>query len=75
MEPDLDIVETVVVLVEDGLRAREVVRVRRARAPRHAREPVEVPASESRRRCGRGEPSPGADVARVSPIPAQMWQG
>ena len=22
-----------------------------------------------------GEPSPGADVAGVSPVPAQMWQG
>ena len=28
---------------------------------------------QSRRRCGRGEPSPGADVAGVSPVPAQMW--
>jgi hypothetical protein len=27
-----------------------------------------------RRRCGRGEPSPGADVAGVSPVPAHMWQ-
>jgi hypothetical protein len=26
-------------------------------------------------RCGRGEPSPGTDVAGVSPVPAQMWQG
>ena len=25
-------------------------------------------------RCGRGEPSPGADVAGVSPFPVQMWQ-
>ena len=25
--------------------------------------------------CGRGEPSPGADVAGVSPVPVQMWQG
>ncbi len=31
--------------------------------------------AESRRRCGRGGPSPGADVAGVSPVPAQMWQG
>jgi len=30
--------------------------------------------AQSRRRCGRGEPSPGADVAGVSPVPAQMWQ-
>jgi hypothetical protein len=29
----------------------------------------------SRCRCGRGEPSPGADVAGVSPVPVQMWQG
>ncbi len=40
--------------------------------------------AQSRRRCGRGEPSPGADVAGVSPspgadvagaspVPAQMW--
>ena len=30
---------------------------------------------QSRRRCGTGEPSPGADVARVSQVPAQMWLG
>jgi hypothetical protein len=30
---------------------------------------------KSRCRCGRGEPSPGADVAGVSPVPVQMWQG
>ena len=29
----------------------------------------------SRRRCGRGEPSPGPDVAAVSPVPAQTWKG
>ena len=28
--------------------------------------------SQSRRRCGRGEPSPGADVAGVSPVLVQM---
>jgi hypothetical protein len=38
--------------------------VRRRRAPCRAR-----------RRCGRGEPSPGADVGGVSPVPAQMWAG
>ena len=30
--------------------------------------------AQSRRRCGSSEPSPGADVAGVSPVPAQMWQ-
>ena len=30
--------------------------------------------AQSRCRCGRGEPSPGADVAGVSPVPVQMWQ-
>jgi hypothetical protein len=29
----------------------------------------------SRRRCGRGGPSPGADVGGVGPVPAQMWAG
>ena len=29
---------------------------------------------ESRCRCGSGEPSPGADDAGVSPVPAQMQQ-
>ncbi len=29
---------------------------------------------ESRCRCGRGEPSPGADVAGVRPVPVQMGQ-
>jgi ATP-dependent protease HslVU (ClpYQ) peptidase subunit len=24
--------------------------------------------------CGRGEPSPGADVASVSRVPVQMWE-
>ncbi len=31
--------------------------------------------AQPRCRCGRGGPSPGADVAGVSPVPAQMWQG
>jgi hypothetical protein len=31
--------------------------------------------SQSRCRCGRGEPSSVADVAGVSPLPEQMWQG
>ncbi len=31
--------------------------------------------AQSRRRCGRGEPSPGADVEGVSPVPAQTWKG
>jgi hypothetical protein len=35
-----------------------------------ARAPRLVP-----RRCGRGERSPGADVAAVSPVPVQMWAG
>ena len=44
-----------------------------------------VRESQSRCSCGRGEPSPGADVAGVgqsrcrvggvSPVPVQMWQG
>jgi hypothetical protein len=34
-----------------------------------------MPLSHSRCRCGRGEPGPGADVAGVSPVPVQMWQG
>ena len=29
--------------------------------------------AQSRRRCGRGEPSPDADVGGVSPVPTQMW--
>ena len=31
--------------------------------------------AQLRRRCGRVEPSPGADVAGASPVPAQTWQG
>ena len=42
--------------------------------------------AQPRRRCGRGEPSPGADVGRgepspganvagASPAPVQMWKG
>jgi hypothetical protein len=31
--------------------------------------------AQSRRRCGRGAPSPGADVAQVGAVPVQMWQG
>jgi hypothetical protein len=30
---------------------------------------------QSRGTCGEGEPSPGADVAGVEPVPVQMWQG
>jgi hypothetical protein len=29
----------------------------------------------SRRRCGRGGPSPGADMGGVGQVPAQMWAG
>jgi hypothetical protein len=32
-------------------------------------------AAQPCRRCGGGEPSPGADVAGASPVPAQMWRG
>ena len=31
--------------------------------------------AQSRRRCGRGVPSPGADVAGVSPVTVQRWEG
>jgi hypothetical protein len=31
--------------------------------------------AKSRRRCGRGEPSPSADVGEASPVPAPMWEG
>ena len=31
--------------------------------------------AQSRCRCGRREPSPGADVAWVGPVPVQMWAG
>jgi hypothetical protein len=31
--------------------------------------------AQFRRRCARGEPSPGADVAGASPVPVQMWEG
>ena len=31
--------------------------------------------AESRVKCPRGEPSPGADVGGVSLVPGQMWQG
>ncbi len=44
-----------------------------------ARYPVRVqmwqPGAQSRRRCGTGEPSPGADVAGGSPVPVQMCTG
>jgi hypothetical protein len=29
----------------------------------------------SPRKCGRDEPSPGADAAGASPVPVQMWPG
>ena len=35
--------------------------------------PRQVRRSQSRCRCGRGEPSPDADVAGVSPVPVRMW--
>ena len=31
--------------------------------------------AQSRCRCDRDEPSPGADVAGMSPVPVRMWQG
>jgi hypothetical protein len=43
--------------------------------PRHELRLPQLPSRQSRCRCGRGESSPGADVAAVSPVPVQMWQG
>jgi hypothetical protein len=37
--------------------------------------PMWVGPAQSRCRCGRGGPSPGADVAGVSAVSAQMWRG
>ena len=34
-----------------------------------------VGRAESWCRCGRGGPSPGADVAELGPVPVQMWHG
>ena len=34
-----------------------------------------VRPTQSGCRCGRGGPSPGADVGGVGPVPAQMWEG
>ncbi len=34
-----------------------------------------VHPAQSRRRCGRGGPSPGADVGGVDPVLVQMWAG
>ena len=36
--------------------------------------PTESACMQSRYRCGRGEPSPAADVAEVSPVLLQMWR-
>ena len=36
---------------------------------------VYLQSGRSRCRCGSGETSPDADVAGVSPVPVQMWQG
>ncbi len=33
------------------------------------------PWAQSRCGCGRGEPSPGADVGLVRPVPVQLWEG
>jgi hypothetical protein len=43
--------------------------------PRPSLAPLLFRLARSRRRCGRGEPSPGADVAGVRPVPPQMWHG
>ena len=37
--------------------------------------PIECNGARGRHRCGRGKPSPGADVAAVSQVPVQMWHG
>jgi hypothetical protein len=57
-------------------------RWQRRRGKAQATLPVPVPMwpqhagrVQSRCRCGRGEPSPGADVTGVSPVLTQMWQG
>jgi hypothetical protein len=49
---------------------------RRRTVRKRERQPVaNKPLHESRCRCGRGEPSPGAYVAVVCPVPVQMWEG
>jgi hypothetical protein len=37
--------------------------------------PMRAGRAQSRCRCGRGEPSPGADVAGASLVLAETWQG
>ena len=57
-----------------GGRPRSMCTCARKAWSRARREPTCLPCSDtagqSRRRCGRGEPSPGADVGGVSPSPA-----
>ena len=47
----------------------------RSTATLMAGRPPPTAGPKSQCRCGRGEPSPGADVAGVSAVLAQMWQG
>jgi hypothetical protein len=62
-----------------GGRPRSMCTCARTAWSRARREPTCLPCSDtagqSRRRCGRREPSPGAHVGGVSPVPAQMWPG
>jgi hypothetical protein len=44
---------------------------REVRPTPHAPQPAV--SAPSRRRCGRGERGPGADLRGVSPVPVQMW--
>ena len=52
-------------------------RLRRRAAHSRARVPVQMWEgwAQSRCRCGRGGPSPGAHVGGVGPVPVQMWEG
>jgi hypothetical protein len=57
------------------LRARRRVAHHEEVLKRNVGERGDVRFLQSQRRCGSGEPNPGADAAGVIPVPAPMWAG
>jgi hypothetical protein len=68
-------VQVPIIAIPVVLRARRRVAHHEEVLKRNVGERGDVRFLQSQRRCGRGEPNPGTDVAGVSPIPVQMWQG
>jgi hypothetical protein len=68
-------VQVPIIAIPVVLRARRRVAHHEEVLKRNVGERGDVRFLQSQRRCGKGEPNPGADAAGVIPVPAPMWAG